>query len=177
MIIPDALAKKGGNGGGNTGGGGVDPVFTADSADPLILSGDSHSLDAGGQIVFRNAEMSLAQFKGTDSNGECSHQNYQMGTLVLKPKSSKTPEIAVLNFWFQSSLESGDLVTHLFTMEGGFDEQDNWPPGLDPDNPDSSTTVTFDFWAVAAESRKAQRMDCAGESSVNLSWTVTVTQP
>ena len=60
-------------------------------------------------------------------------------------------------------------------MEGEFDEPDNWPPsGSDPE-----TTVTFDYWEIHAENKKAQRDDCAGESATvpdpNGPWTITVT--
>ena len=39
-----------------------DPVFTASSVNPPIALIESHSLDNGGQIVFRHTEMDLSQF-------------------------------------------------------------------------------------------------------------------
>jgi len=183
LVVPDSLAKKGGNGGGGgggNGGGGADPDFTAASADPVIPAIGSYSLDTGGQIVFRNAQMDLFQFEGILKNGDsCNHWDLNYGslndgTLVLKPKSSNNPTTAVLSFWFQSVLESGDTVMHLFTMEGEFDAQDDWPPSVE--NP--VTAVMFNYWEVAAENKKAQRQDCAGELPDNSSstWSVTVTR-
>jgi hypothetical protein len=152
----------------------VDPVFTADSTDPYIPPIDSHDLGHDWAIVFRNADMDLTQFTGSwDSGGSCNHEA-PPSTIVLKPKSKKNPLVARLEFWFLSSLESGDIVSHLFYMEGVFDEPDNWPP-LDTDDPE--TTLTFNYWEVKAENKWAQRQDCAGEEwDPSGPWTVTVTR-
>jgi hypothetical protein len=174
-----AFAKPGnGNGGGNGGGGGgPDPVFVVESTDPTILAPESYSLDRGEQIVFRDADMDLGQFDVTyQGGGDCDH-GPSHGTLVLKPKSSNNPSVAVLSFWFQAALEfgePGDTVMHQFYMEGEFDEPDNWPPS----EAYPETTVTFDYWEIRVENKKAQRNDCAGESATvpdpNGPWTITV---
>ena len=162
-------------GGGNPGGGTEDPIFTADSADPMIPPVDSYSLDRDEQIVFRTARMDLAQFGGMfDIGGACNHGFTDPGTLVLKPKSNQNPA-AVLEFWFQSALLSGDTFMHRFYMEGDFEDLGNWPPSVG--NP---TTLTFKYWEVAAENKKAQKQDCAGESKsfpdLDGPWTVTVSR-
>jgi hypothetical protein len=163
----------GGGGGGGPGPGPNDPVFTVESLSPYIPAVDSHSLDGGGQIVFYDALMDLSPFDGTLESGEnCSHGE-QIGTLVIHRESRKNPLVAELVFWFQGVLESGDLATHSFVMQGWFDEPDNWPPT----EADIETTVTFENWQFEAENRPAQRQDCAGAydySGVG-PWTVTVT--
>lgn len=161
-------AAKGGNG---NPGGGEDPVFTVESSVPLIPAVDSYSLDRGGHIVFRNAEMDLSEFSGTNADGAC-HHGFNEGTLTLKPKSDKNPAVARLHFWFKGRLDSGALVTHLFAMEGDFNDPGDWPPS-------DTTSITFDYWEVAAENRKAQRQDCAGDHATYPdanSWTITVTR-
>jgi hypothetical protein len=170
---PNALAKKGGGGNGGVGGGEPDPDFTAESLDPLIPAIDSYSLDSGEQIVFRNAQMDLSQFVGSDSNGACNH-GFKDGTLVLKPKSTNNPAVATLVFWFKSDLESGSSVMHRFAMEGEFDQAGDWVPSTT--NPVAN--LTFNDWEVAAENRKAQKQDCAGnfQNYPDGSWTVTVTR-
>ena len=92
--------------------------------------------------------------------------------MVLKPKSRKVPDIARLEYWFKGELlESGDVVTYLLVMEGKFDEPDNWPPT-------DFTTVSFNYWELAAENKWAQRQDCAGAFGDALyPWSVTVTRP
>lgn len=151
------------------------PVFTVYSEGLIDPAVDSYSMDRDWQIVFRDAYMELSEFVGTDSNGECNH-GFRPGIIVLKPKSRKNPLIAKLEFWFPSELESGDTVSHLFIMEGVFDEPGNWPPTeVDP-----STSLTFNYWEVAAENKWAQRQDCAGgtteeEYPEDPPWTVSVT--
>jgi hypothetical protein len=81
------------------------------------------------------------------------------------------PYTAYLTAYFQSELYSGATKTHYLFMEGEFDEPDNWPPS-------NETTVTFDYWEIYAENKKAQRDDCAGGSDLvpdpNGPWTMTV---
>ena len=153
-----------------------DPVFTAFSDNPPIAPIDSHSLDNGGQIVFRHTEMDLSQFEGSDAAGdECFlRRPADNGILVLKPKSRKVATVARLEYWFQAELDSGDTVTHLFVMEGEFENMDDWPPLGD----ETETTLTFNSWEFAAENKWAQRQDCAGESYdfSDPPWTVTITR-
>lgn len=164
-------AAKGGHQGGGTGPGPNDPVFTLESTDPYIPPVDSHSVDPGGQVVFYGS-MDLSDFPGMWSNGTPCNEGFKDGTIVIAPKSSTNPLTAELTFWFSSSLESGDSVTYMFTMEGQFDEPDNWlPTAADP-----STTVTFNSWDLQAENKKARRLDCAGTSDFPAGpWHLTVT--
>jgi len=135
-----------------------DAVFTADS-DLIVGPIDSYSVDHDWQIVFRHTEMNLSGFTVSyDSGVACPPHNPEKGIMVLRPKSRKNPMVARLDYWFQSELESGELVTHLFLMEGVFDEPGNWPPS----ETDPVTTLTFNQWEVAAENKWAQRQDCAG---------------
>jgi hypothetical protein len=169
FVVTDVTAKKPG-----TSPPADDPVFTAHSLDPIIVPIDSHSLDHDWQIVFRHQDIDLYQFKGLWDTlpGLCEHDPLQ-GIMVLKPKSKKIPVVARLEYWFQDELVSGETVTHLFFMEGVFDEQDNWPPS----DTDPVTTLTFNYWEVAAENKWAQRQDCAGEfSGSGGPWKITVSR-
>jgi len=170
-----AQAAKGGNknGGGDPSGGYIDAVFIVDSLSPPIPPVDSNSADTKGQVVWYG-QMDLGDFEGTwDSGGICQHQGLRDGIIVMYPQSTKNPLSAELIFWFSAQLETGDSVTHLLTMQGQFDEPDNWPPSAD----DPQTTVTLNYWEFAAENRKAQRQDCAGSSDFPAGpWTVTVTR-
>lgn len=161
----------GGGSGGDVGPGPNDPVFTVESSEPYIPLVESHSVDTHGQIVFYG-QMDLSGFEGAwDSGGACSHDGLRDGVIVIYPQSKQNPLAAELIFWFPAELESGDSVTHLLTMQGQFDEPDNWPPTAN----DPVTTVTLNYWEFAAENKKAQRQDCAGESDFPAGpWTVTV---
>lgn len=177
----------GGNGGGNNGGGGKEDegpagiVLTVESTYPLIYSSipgsneiQSHGVSSQGQAVFYDVFMDLSQFEGNFDrypDDSCNHGTPD-GILVIQPKSNSGP-MAQLTFWFNSELESFDGVTHLFQMEGTFDDLGNWPPA-----PGTSTQVIFDSWMFSAENRKAQRQDCAGESPYpsGSEWIFTVTQ-
>ena len=168
--LDSAHAAKGGKKGGPDGAGPNDSVYTIESLDPYIPQVDSHSVDSDGQIVYYGA-MDLSGFVGSDSSGACDH-GFNDGIIVVYPQSRKNPLAAELIFWFEGILESGDAVTHLLTMQGQFDEPDNWPPSAG----DPETTITLNYWEFAAENRKAQRQDCAGESDFPAGpWTVTVT--
>jgi len=161
------------NGGGSSGGD-PDPTFTVDSPDPDIPSVDSWSLDPGDVIVYRDATVDLRQFDGVwQSGGACNH-GVPTGTLSTRRKSSQEPDVAVVRFGFRSQLKSGNDAHHVFIMEGQFDEPLNFPPS----EGDPETTLTLDYWEYAAENKKAQKEDCAGES-LNYPdgpWTVTVTR-
>lgn len=161
-----------GGGGGDDGAGPDDSVFTVESVEPYIPLVESHSADPHGQIVFYG-QLDLSLFDGTwQSGGACFHEGLKDGIIVIYPQSKQNPLAAELIFWFPAALESGDIVTHLLTMQGVFDEPDNWPPAAD----DPATTVTLNYWEFAAENRKAQRQDCAGESDFPAGpWSVTVT--
>jgi hypothetical protein len=183
LVTIDVWAHCGGNHTGNhphcqgQGGGGEDPIFTAESLDPNIPAVDSYDVFQETTIVFRDAQFDLSQFEGTwdNSGGACDH-GFTGGTFTIKPKSDSTPDLALLTATFQSELETGQVKTHVFTMEGLFDEPGNWPPS----SGDPQTTITFDYWEVQAENKKAQRDDCAGESATvpdpNGPWTVAVTR-
>lgn len=163
------------NGGGSSGGD-QDPIFTAVgedlSTDPptaLFSEVDSHSLDPGDVIVYRNVTMDLTGF---DNLTGCSH-GVKTGTLSTKPKSSEDPQIAVVRFGYRSLLESGKEAHHILVMEGSFRDQYNWPPSVG--NP--ATLYDFFFWDLAAEQRKARRSDCAGNSiddGLGGDWELTV---
>ena len=152
----------------------ADPIFTADSS--LITYIEPNPADNDWQIVFRHTIMDLTQFTFSYNDGDSCFHTPDRGIMVLKPKSRKVPAVARLEYWFQSDLESGDTVTYLFFMEGVFDDPDNWPPS--DTNP--VTTLTFKYWEVAAENKRAQRQDCAGGSAdypdPNGSWTVNVSR-
>ena len=151
-----------------------DPLFTANSE--LIQYIEPNPADNDWQIVFRHTVMDLTQFTCSYDGGESITHEPDRGIMVLKPKSRKVPAVARLEYWFQSDLESGDTVTYLFFMEGVFDDPDNWPPS--DTNPE--TTLTFNYWEVAAENKWAQRQDCAGGSAdypdPDGSWTISVSR-
>jgi len=181
LAAPAAWAHCGGKHGPShphcSGGGQEDPVFTADSLDPDIPPVNSFSLDGEDIIVFRNAQVDFTQFEGAwaGSGAPCNH-GIRIGTFSLKPKSSQNPEVAVMTSYFQSELEETDDTTmHFFTLEGVFDDPSNWPPSAG--NP---TSMTFSYWELYAENKKARRADCAGESpsvsDPNGPWTITVTR-
>jgi len=175
MASGSVYAAKGGNknSGGDPSGGYIDAVFIVDSLDPPIPPVASNSADTKGQVVWYG-QMDLSQFEGTwDSGGVCFHEGLRDGIIVIYPQSSKSPLNAELIFWFNAPLESDDSVTYLLTMQGQFDEPDNWPPSVD----DPQTTITLNYWEFAAENRKAQQQDCAGSSDFPAGpWTVTVTR-
>jgi hypothetical protein len=181
MTATTATAAKGGNGGGGKPDEGpAAPVLTVESSNPAIENADtgatdipSHGVSSQGQAVFYHVLMDMTQFAGNlDSGPACDH-GFRDGILVIEPKSSKTPAIAEVTFGFPSELDSLDTVWHVMTMEGQFDQPENWPPA-----PTTSTTVTLDYWEFSAENRKAQRQDCAGESEYlsGDTWTFTVTR-
>lgn len=170
MAAGPAAAAKGGN---KEWPGPNDPVFTVESGNPFIPAVDSHSLDDA-QIVFYGAQVDLSIFEGKLENGDpCFHAD-STGTLVIHRASRKNPQAAELVFWFPGMLESGEYATHSFTMQGWFDEPDNWPPTVG----DPVTTVTFEYWEFEAENKWAQRLDCAGSYDYSGAgpWTVTVTR-
>jgi hypothetical protein len=152
------------------------PVFTVYSGGLIDPAIDSYSMGRDWQIVFRDAYMELSEFVGRNSLGDYCNHGFRPGIIVLKPKSRKNPLIAKLEFWFHSELESGESAPHLFIMEGVFDEPGNWPPT----EADPHTTLTFNYWEVAAENKWAQRQDCAGgtteEEYPDGPWTVSVTR-
>ena len=94
----------------------------------LITSIEPNPADNDWQIVFRHTVMDLSQFTCSYDGGESTYHIPDRGIMVLLPKSRKVPAVARLEYWFQSRLESGDTVTHLFVMEGVFYDPDNWPP-------------------------------------------------
>lgn len=165
------------NGGGSSGGD-QDPIFTAAGVDlssvpPALLFSDvdSHSLDPGDVIVYRNVTMDLTGF---DNLAGCNH-GVRTGTLSTKPKSNEDPHIAVVRFGFSSFLESGKEAHHILIMEGSFGDQYNWPPSLG--NP--ATLHNFIYWDLAAEQKKSQRSDCSGnsdEDGLGGGWEITVTR-
>jgi len=177
LSMNPALAKRGGNGGGGTTESPPDPVFWAESSDPGINTGlDSHG-NTGDQIVWYYDSIDLSSFTGTwsTSGGACSPGVVSKPTLVIERKSQSDPVGAHVLIWYQSQLESGDSVTHLMTMEGTFDEPDNWPPSVDS----PTTSVTLNYWEFAAENKKAQRVDCAGDSGIPGTagtWTIDVSR-
>ncbi len=180
MASPVQAGKGDNNRGGKVDEGPADPVFTVESTDPKIESAilgatevTSHSMNSQGQVVFYNVLMDMAQFAGSwDIGGACDH-DWRDGILVLAPKSKQGPLVAEALFWFNSELESMDGATHLMTLEGVFDEPDNWPPL----GSDEETTITFNYWEFKAENKKARRQDCSGESGYPAGpWTFTVTR-
>ena len=154
-----------------------DIVYTAFNLGvPYIKPIDSHGADKW-QIVFHHTEMDLSVLTYgktfDDNDNPCdlvrsSPNPPDRGIMVLKPKSRKVPDIARLEYWFKGKLlESEDVVTYLLVMEGKF-EPDNWPPT-------DFTTVSFNYWELAAENKWAQRRDCAGAFGDDLDpWSVTV---
>ena len=52
------------------------------------------------------------------------------------------------------------MVQHLLTMQGYFEELDNWPPS----ESNERNRVILNYWEFAAENRKAQRQVCSGSS-------------
>lgn len=165
------------NGGGSSGGD-QDPIFSAVGVDlgtdpPTVLfpEVDSHSLDPGDVIVYRNVTMDLTVF---DNLADCSH-GVRTGTLSTKPKSSEDPHIAVVRFGFTSLLESGKEAHHILLMEGFFEDQYNWPPSVG----NSANLRDFIYWNLAAEQKRARREDCSGnsvEDGLGDPWEVTVTR-
>ncbi len=160
-------------GGGGSGPG--DPVYSAESLDLGIDPLDSNSVDNETTVRFRGANLELGQFVGnwSVSGLPCNHGSVT-GSFSILAADPGNPYTAHLTSYFQSELDSGDIKTHYLFMEGEFDEPDNWPPSVD----DPVTTVTFDYWEIYAENKKAQRNDCDGESpsvpDPNGSWTITV---
>jgi hypothetical protein len=158
--------------GGGTSGGDQDPVFELVSVD-LGIAGPvpSHSLDPGDVIVFRGVTVDLSAF---DTLSGCSH-GYKTGTLSTRPKSNEDPDIAIVRFGFRSQLESGQEAHHILVMEGEFRSSGNWPPALG----ETAILENFYYWELAAEQKKAQRQDCAGDSishGVGGPWVVEVTR-
>ena len=168
--VGPAHAAQGGNKDkGNPDGGFIDAVYSAVSSDPYIPYVESNSADTKGQIVFYG-HMDMSIFTGTwDSGGECSMDDLYdddkedgliEGIIVIFPQDSKNPGSAELRFWYRNVLESGKEIQHLLTMQGEFDDRDNWPPS----ETDRVNTVLLDYWEFGAENRKAQRQDCSGSS-------------
>jgi hypothetical protein len=184
LVSPAAWAHCAGNhsgnhphcNGGGSSGGDQDPVFTAAGVDlstgtptEMFAESDSHSLDPGDVIIYRQVTMDLSGF---DSLTGCNHGS-RTGTLSTRPKSSEDPDIAVLRFGFSSLLDSGQTAHHILIMEGYFDNPENWPPALN--NP--AYLQDFYYWELAAEKKKAQREHCAGDSLTNPGggpWEITV---
>lgn len=159
--------------GGGGGSGPGDPVYTAESADLGIAPIDSHSVDNEITIRFRGSDLDLSDFVGTWPDGTpCNHGLRTGGFSVFQPDPGN-PYTAHLTGHFLSELD-GDAnyasKTHLIYMEGTFDSPGIWPPT-------GTTTITFDYWEIHAENKKAQRNDCAGESASvpDGPWSISVT--
>ena len=147
--------------GGGGGSGPGDPVYTAESFDLGIAQIDSNSVDNETTIRFRGASLDLTDFVGTWPDGtSCNHGLRTGGFSIFQPDAGN-PYTVHLQGHFLSELDSGASKTHIFFLEGTFDEPGNWPPS----ESDPGTTITLDYWEIYAENKKAQRNDCAGESA------------
>ena len=159
-IVPNALAKKGGNaGGGNSG----DPEPQYMAIGSLGINAISTNLSFE-SIIFRATQVALSGFTvfDPDNGGTCTGFGETTGTLVLEPRDDTIPDSASLRFGFQGKLSgsgSGKSVQYFLEMDGDNDSGD-WPPV----NADI-TTLSFSNWSIYAENRKSQKSDCAGEGT------------
>lgn len=166
-----AFAKKGGgNGGGNAGGGngGEDEAVYSAAGNLINLPAagyiDSTNLNFG-DIIFRPSAGFTFDLSGFDVSLDpddpldpCDNfSDTTTGTLVLAAGDSANPGSAQLRLGFQGLLSDGSkTVQHYLVMNGTM--SGDWPPsGSD------TTELTFTDWSIAAENKKSQRNDCAGD--------------
>lgn len=171
-------AKKPPKGGGSDGGGAgnQNALVSLESSSPHIPYVESQSFDNKGQVVFYG-HMNLSEFEVSYDNGElCAYdqtaEDLTNGIFVIHPISSTNPGAVEMTFRFSGFLDNDEQAAHILSMTGSFDEPPNWPPTVD----DPETTLTFEYWEMAAENRKAQRKDCSGSRDYNVpgSWTVYI---
>ena len=167
-----AAKKNPPKGGGGDGGGGTqNALVSLESVSPYIPYVESQSFDNKGQVVLYG-KMDLLDFEGSYNNGDTCPYNVMDGIFVIHPISSTNPAAVEMTFRYNGFLDNDEQAAHILTMTGSFDEPDNWPPTVD----DPETTLTFNYWGLAAENRKAQRKDCERLYAYNSNgkWTVDV---
>jgi hypothetical protein len=170
-----AAKKNPPKGGGGDGGGGTqNALVSLESDSPYIPYVESQSFDNKGQVVLYG-KMDLLDFEGSYNSGisciyELTYDDLTDGIFVIYPISSTNPAAVEMTFRYNGFLDNDEQAAHILTMTGSFDEPDNWPPTVD----DPETTLTFNYWGLAAENRKAQRKDCERSYAWGGEWTVTV---
>jgi hypothetical protein len=155
-IVPNALAKKGGNAGGGNGG---DPEPQYYTVGDLAIDAVSTNLSFE-DIIFRATQVDLSEFAVSDPNngGSCPGFDLTTGTLVLAPRDSAVPGSATLRFGFQGHLSGGGKFTQYFLELDGEITDGDWPP-VDSD----VTSMRYSTWSISAENRKSRKSDCEGD--------------
>jgi len=147
----------------------ADPVvlYTVTSAGISLVSGTDWRETNKGQIDSKDGTSVLDLSYFRDQFGPSGDACFPTSITLFEGGFKKKGKSALGAFWFLGRTKDSEQVLYQLTLDGVFDNRDDWPPEV-------SNTMTWTDWEVKVQGGQTASPSCEDEGKLVIGSTITI---